>query len=256
MERVRLTDPYTMLAAGYDLVMAHVDYEAWADFVDTLVGTHKEDAAKVVELGCGTGSFAVEMARLGYDDYLATDISERMLEVARRKARAEGVDIDFERLDFSDFQLQPKPDLLLLLYDGLNYLLEDDEVRGLLASAERSMPDEGIFIVDQSTPSNSLQNRSLFDDSGKEGGFRYERHSRYDPETRLHTTTLDLFIDGRPFRETHVQKAYEMEEVRAMIDAAGLAIVAAYDGFSLDSANAESERVHWVLRRRHEVSSR
>lgn len=249
MERVRLTDPYTMLATGYDLVMAHVDYEAWADYIDTVVGRHHDNVRQVVELGSGTGSFAVEMARLGYEDYLATDIAERMLEVARRKAKAEGVDIRFERLDFTDFQLEPKPDLLLLLYDGLNYLLEEDEVRGLFASAQKSLPDDGIFIVDQSTPSNSLQNESLFDDSGKEGPFRYERHSRYDPDTRLHTTTLDLFIDGRPFREKHVQKAYEIDEVRGMIDAAGLEVVAAYDGFSLDTAGADAERVHWVLRK-------
>ena len=54
MKQVR---PYSALAQVYDLVMAHVDYEGWADYLVHLVEMHFEDAdqLEVLELGAGSG---------------------------------------------------------------------------------------------------------------------------------------------------------------------------------------------------------
>lgn len=249
MEPARNIDPYTVLAAGYDFVMAHVDYLAWADYLNEIILLHQEAPERVVELGCGTGSLAIELYRYGYEDYLATDVSVPMLDVARRKADTAGVDIRFAQLDFSTFTLQEPVDVLLLLYDGMNYLLDIEAIRSLFGSAFNALRDDGIFIIDQSTPSNSLQNEPLFEDEGEKGGFRYRRRSDYDADSHLHTTTLDIFVGEDSFRETHVQKAYTLEVIRPLILDAGFDILAAYDGFSLDEAHANSERIHWVLRR-------
>lgn len=250
MERVRHTDPYTVLSAGYDLVMAHVDYEAWADYVSHLIDHHHPDPGRIVELGCGTGTFAIELAQLGYGGLLSTDRSRAMLDVAERKARQAGAGVRFEQIDFRNFRLDPPADVLLLLYDGMNYLLDLDEVARLFASAHASLRDGGVFVFDQSTPTNSLQNEPFFEDRGEQDGFRYERRSRYDADTRLHTTTLDLIVRGERFREEHVQRAYDMEEIRTLLLDTGFEIAAAYDGFSLDAAVERSERVHWVVNRK------
>ncbi len=250
MERVKLTDPYTILSAGYDLVMAHVDYEAWADYVGHLIDVHHPNPTSIVELGCGTGSLAIELTALGYSNIIGTDRSRAMLDVAERKAKQARAEIDFEQIDFRDFRREPPADVLLLLYDGLNYLLKKDEIASLFSSAHDSLTDDGVFIFDQSTPSNSLQNERFFEDQGEQDGFRYKRASRYDPETRLHTTTLDLFVRGERFREEHVQLAYTKEEIEDMLVKAGFSVLAAYDGFSLDEPVEESERVHWVVQRK------
>lgn len=249
MERVKLTDPYTALSAGYDLVMAHVDYEAWADYAGHVIDRHHDNPAQIVELGCGTGSLAIELVSLGFEGVVATDRSRAMLDVASRKAKRAGVNIEFAQMDFTDFHLDEPADVLLLLYDGLNYLLEPADILGLFRSARASLADDGIFIFDQSTPSNSLRNEKFFEDRGEEGDFRYERSSRYDAESRLHTTTLDLFVAGERFREEHVQRAYDIDEIRGLLQEADLAVIAAYDGFSLDEAGEHSERVHWVVRK-------
>ncbi|HYG69925.1 MAG TPA: class I SAM-dependent methyltransferase, partial [Anaeromyxobacteraceae bacterium] len=81
----RSADPYSVLAEGYDAVMAHVDYEAWAEYVHFLLVRHHLEAQDVLELGCGTGSLALVLQPLGPYAYRATDASEAMLTVARRK---------------------------------------------------------------------------------------------------------------------------------------------------------------------------
>lgn len=243
------TPPYSVLAVGYDAVMAHVDYDLWSEYVYELVLIHQPEAETVLELGCGTGSFAFAFVPRGAYRYLATDGSRMMLEVARRKAAMEGVDVRFERADFTDFRVDQPVDVILLLYDGLNYLLEKDPIRSLFACAYRALKPGGVFIVDQSTPSNSVNNEAFFEDSDAVDDFSYVRRSRYDAETRLHRTTLELSVGERRFVEEHVQRAYELADLRPLIEAAGFEVDACYDGFSTAPATEESERAHWVLRR-------
>lgn len=247
-------DPYDALAAGYDVVMAHVEYDDWAEYVLDLFDEHETEPNAILELGCGTGSLALEMMeRLGSDvSYLATDRSSAMIRVARAKAKQVGraaQGLRFDVADFTDFAFDDSFDAVLLLYDGLNYLLDEADVAALFAQVHDALAPGGVFIVDQSTPANSLNNADYFGDEGAVDRFAYVRQSRYDAASRLHTTEFDLTVDGETYTERHVQRAYAMSEVAALIAASPLEPLGAYDGFTLDPATDDSERIHWVLRR-------
>lgn len=249
-----MTDPYSVLASGYDAVMAHVDYPMWAAYVQGLIRKHRPGASSLVELGCGTGTFAVSLQPHGPDggyDYRAFDGAAPMVEVARERAAHAGRPIAFDTLAFGEPVPGPPADVVVLLYDGLNYLLTIDEVQALFVSIRDALAPGGIAIVDQSTVANSETHAAGgFDDAGETDAFSYLRTSRYDPEARLHTTTFDLTLpDGRQLIETHVQRAYALDEVRGAFEGAGLTDVAAYDDFTDSPADEHSERVHWVLRR-------
>ena len=246
--------PYTALAAGYDAVMAHVDYPAWAAYVQGLLRDHAPEATTVIELGCGTGALAVALQPYGPPPggyaYRAFDGSEAMLAVARETARRAGRPVSFGRADFREPVPGPPADAVVLVYDGLNYLLEPAEVAVLLQNVHDALVPGGIAIFDQSTPANSLNHADGFDDAGETDAFRYLRTSRYDPATNVHTTEFTLtYPNGARAVETHLQRAYSLDEVRALLDASPLAEVAAYDGFERDPADGASERVHWVVRR-------
>lgn len=244
------TPPYSALAAGYDAVMAHVDYPYWADYVHRLIARHAPGARSVVELGCGTGSLALALQPLGPPPdgyaYRAYDGAEAMLEVARATV---DVPVVFGRLDFREPIPGPPADAVVLLYDGLNYLTEPADVGRLLGHVAAALAPGGVAIVDSSTPANSLNHADDFDDEAVTDAFAFARTSRYDPETRLHTTTFEIVgHDGERTTETHVQRAYALDELRALAAAAGLAEVAAYDDFSVRPATDATERVHWVWR--------
>lgn len=243
------TAPYTALAAGYDLVMAHVDYDLWAEHIHELIQRHHPDPRWLLELGCGTGSFALKLQPHGAYHYTGTDGSSEMIRVACRKAELDGATISFSVADFTNFQVETPVDVVVLLYDGLNYLLEKKGIRAMLRCAYAALRPGGIFLFDQSTPANSLNNEDHFEDQGGEQNFDYTRYSRYDAETRLHTTTFDLRVAGRRFREEHVQRAYTMHEIRALIQETDFEEAAAYDNFLVQPATKESERIHWILRR-------
>lgn len=242
-------DIYTALAVGYDVVMAHVDYEYWAEYVYKIIQKHHPATKTLLELGCGTGNLALELQPLGGFNYLGTDRSSEMLFVARSKAEAFGVPVEFAEADFTNYRVDPPVDAIVLVYDGMNYLLEEEEVRALLRCSYAALKPGGIFVFDQSTPANSVNNTAAFNDEGGEGPFHFVRRSRYDPQKRLHTTELTLTVQEEQFVETHVERAYTLDEIRALVAETDFDMLAAYHDFSQRPASERTERVHWVLRR-------
>ena len=196
-----------------------------------------------------TGSFAAEILRCGPYRYYGLDRSPEMVAVARRKAETEAPEAVFAVGDFTQFTAPEPADAIILLYDGLNYVLHEDGLRGLFRCAFAALAPGGLFLFDQSTPANSINNEAYFEDAGDVGGIGYVRRSRFDPGTRLHTTTFDLSWQGRAFREEHVQRAYTLAEVRARIAETPFVEVKAYRDFSTRPATEAAERVHWILRK-------
>ncbi|MEM9663482.1 MAG: class I SAM-dependent methyltransferase [Bacteroidota bacterium] len=241
--------PYEQLAHGYDLVMAHVDYADWAAFVHGLLWTHHPAPRRILELGCGTGTFALELQPLGAYTYLASDASPAMLEVARAKAAAASLPVQFSHADFTTFTVDEPVDVVMLLYDGLNYLLEPDQVARLFEQTYQALKPGGVFFFDQSTPANSINNAAYFEDQGETEAFSYRRFSDYDAAAQLHTTSFEIEVGGQTYAEQHVQRAYTLEAIGRLIDQTAFERVRTYDGFSDDQADERSERIHWVLRR-------
>ena len=243
------TPPYAALAAGYDVVMAHVDYAHWAAYAHERLQAHHANPRSILELGCGTGSLALALQPRGPYRYRATDGSPEMIRMARQKAASTGLPVTFDVADFTDFRVDEPVEAVVLLYDGLNYLLEPDRVAALLRCAHAALKPSGVFLFDQSTPANSINNADYFEDEGRAPHFTYLRRSRYDDASRLHTTTFYLNVGDEHFQEQHVQRAYDLAEIRALVQTTPFDEMAAYDDFTTDPATDASERIHWVLRR-------
>lgn len=249
IQNLKSTRPYTALAAGYDAVMQHVDYNVWATYAHHRLQENHPNPHDVLELGCGTGSLAVVLQPMGDYRYTATDRSADMIDQAHRKAVQAGVPVVFDIADFTDFQVKEPVDAVVLLYDGLNYLLDKAEVADLLRCVYAALRPGGLFLFDQSTPANSINNEAYFEGRGRTRAFNYLRQSRYDAETRLHTTTFTLTAGREQVQEEHVQRAYDLAEIRALVQASGFIEVAAYDDFSTTPATEGAERIHWIVQR-------
>jgi ubiquinone/menaquinone biosynthesis C-methylase UbiE len=137
--------------APFDEVAARYD----SDFTDTPLGQRQrlivhrylsqivQPRYRVLELNCGTGQDALWLARHA-GEVVATDISEGMLDIARRKAmlHPEGATITFRQLDINRLRSTDIAaelgtfDLILSDFDGLNCLSDiswlPDALRRLL----------------------------------------------------------------------------------------------------------------------------
>ena len=81
---------------------------AFVDMVETELAFSlfpHEKGMKVLDVGCGTGNQSIKLARKGV--YVTgIDVSTKMLEIAKQKARDEGLSIDFRLMDAEQLEFE------------------------------------------------------------------------------------------------------------------------------------------------------
>ena len=93
------------------------------DFIEREIGQDK--ALKILDIGCGTGRHALELARRGYA-VVGVDLSESLLKRAREKAATQGLSVDFRRHDARNLPFAGEFDLAIMLCEGAFPLMETD----------------------------------------------------------------------------------------------------------------------------------
>ncbi len=247
---------YTSLAPIYNEIMKDVDYEDWADFIDAIIQEHRPEAVSVLELACGTGDVAMFLEELECYDITATDYSSQMLEIGRSIADFRKMGITWKEVDFLNIDLDQQYDIVLSLFDSVNYILKDEDVLRLFENVEKVMHENSLFIFDFTTPAHSEYVASLLNDEGiTPDNIRFERRSFYIPTEKIHVNEFDIeFLDKdkqtvlKREREVHRQRIFELDEIKNLVDRSNLELVAAYDDFDLVDATKKSERITMVLK--------
>ncbi|MCC6797040.1 MAG: methyltransferase domain-containing protein [Candidatus Hydrogenedentes bacterium] len=101
---------------------------------------------RVLDIGCGTGRHAIELAKRGYT-MTGVDLSEGQLKRARENAASASVAIDFQKRDARDLPFTGEFDVAIMLCEGGFSLMETDEMNfAILRSATRALKEEGKFV--------------------------------------------------------------------------------------------------------------
>lgn len=246
-----MTDAYTALARYYDRLTTDVDYAGWADYVERHVQKQKRPVRTVAELGCGTGSLTELLAAKGYD-MTGVDFSEEMLEIAMEKKRQSGYDILYLLQDMREFELYGTMRAVVSICDSMNYLMSEEELLEVFRLVNNYLDPGGIFIFDMNTP---YKYRELGEDTiaenREECSFIWENTWYEEEQANEYDLTIFQREENGLFRkytETHLQKAYEIETIRRLLEAAGMEFIAVYDAFTEEAPREDSERVYFLAR--------
>jgi SAM-dependent methyltransferase len=242
-------DQFARIAPYYDLLMASVPYARWADYVaDLALLTRRPLApgARVLDLATGTGSVALEFAHRGCE-VTGLDLSEPMLEQARRKAQALGRRVEFLQRDLTRFNLPPGFDLAVCLYDSFNYLLEIAELKRAFANIRKALKPSGLLVFDVNTI-HALEAEMFTQTSGPNAQMRYRWRSRYDRKTRLTEVRMHFEIPAtdETVEIVHRQRGYTEAEMREALYQGGFGEVNCYDGYRFQPPTPSSDRVFYV----------
>ncbi|MCS7272542.1 MAG: class I SAM-dependent methyltransferase [Fimbriimonadales bacterium] len=246
------SEAFEAIAPYYDLLMQSIPYLWWMHYVETLLEHFDRSAHKVLDLCCGTGNLSELFALSGYE-VVGVDKSPAMIEQARRKAEASRSGVRYYVQDAAELALNETFDLIVSLFDSLNYITEPSRFAEAMRRAYQHLTSTGLFIFDLNTEYAFVH--KLFDQSQLEpkAPLRYRWRSRYDKSTRLCTVEMEFWVrEGnteRYFTEIHRQRAYSEAEVRQMLYAAGFAEVHTFDAYTLDPPTRRSDRVFYVALR-------
>jgi len=252
-------NPYDNIAEYYDTKYAKFDADL--DFYIEMVRRAGANA-RVLELACGTGRVTLPLLEAGYR-VTGLDASEKMLEIARKKAIGFKETARFFQADMRDFDLREQFDFVFIALNSFQHLLNQTEQIDCLNAARKHLAPAGLFILDIQNPEikeqypadgrleldsefQNPQNGNLvqvFLSATSEPSIQ-QRHYRYlfdeiEIDNRLRRTTTS-------FNLRYIYR-YEAE---LLLDKSGFAIEDLYGSYEFDEYNTGSEKLIYVCRRK------
>ncbi len=251
-KEVDKVDIYNDFATVYDSFMEDTPYDKWMTFINKTLQQEGVTPNIICDLGCGTGKMCELFAKDGRE-VIGIDGSEEMLMIAREQAMDKELDILYLLQDMSTFELFGTVDVIVSTCDSLNYLTEAEQVLSTFKWVNNYLEKGGIFIFDMVTPYKyqHVLGDQVFAQQTEDAAYIWENY--YDEATGTNEFQVTFFIedeDGRYFRteEVHYQKAYQVEQVKALLEEAGMELVGVYDDYTDALYSETTERMTFVAR--------
>jgi len=135
----------------YDLLYRDKDYAGEAAYLASHLHRHAPGAKCILELGCGTGAHAEQLARMGYAVH-GVDRSDSMLaRAAARKSRLPAetaARLSFGHGDVRTVRTGAIYDAVLSLFHVMSYQTADADIKALFATAAAHLAPGGLFVFD------------------------------------------------------------------------------------------------------------
>ena len=242
-------EAYTRLAGIYDEIVVDPCHGALASFLHELWSDDVHGVHEVLDVCCGTGLLAGELAALGYR-VVGVDGSEAMLARARGRLPSE---VRLVRSTLPAVAVTGRYDAVVCTFDGLNYLTPDD-LRSTFATLSRLVRPAGWLVFDAHTDAMMAFTVSQPVVRGEECEHRFVISSVVDTRTRTCDTRIEIVpLDGGgAFSECHRQYFHPAVDMRSSLVDAGFEVAAVRDGYSERPADASALSATWIARRASE----
>jgi 2-polyprenyl-3-methyl-5-hydroxy-6-metoxy-1,4-benzoquinol methylase len=251
-------ESYTFLSEIYDAWQNCNRPSKWADYTEKIlrkhlhltVGDGEGHRFLLADLGCGTGDFAIEMNRRGYE-VIAVDRCADMLTVATGKQGAN--EVRFICQDITALDLYGTVDVMVCYLDTVNHLLTVKQLERFFSRCKIFLNPDAVMIFDILMPIyfESLLAQETYYEIRDEYVLIWE--NRYNNRKQINTALLTAFVSREDqsyhrFEEAISERCYPPEQIRRAIEASGLSITAQYGEFTLRKPKEQAKRVFYVVK--------
>jgi SAM-dependent methyltransferase len=206
------------LAAGYDEDMgAEADAMGDVPFYVELARQAAADGHTVLELGCGTGRVTIPIAKSGVE-VVGLDNAAPMLDIARRKATAAGVNVRWIEADMRSFEIDQLFGLVIIPYRSFMHLLTDEAQASCLRTVRAHLVLGGRLALNVFAP------------------------PFVSPETGSTSPIISKIHKLMSLR--YVSRV----EMQTLLEAAGFEVEALYGGFRGEAFEDSSTEVVWLAK--------
>lgn len=240
---------YDGLANIYDRLMTDINYSSYADYIENIFKSNNIKPSLILDLGCGTGSFCLEMSKRGYE-MIGVDISVDMLCRAKQKADDDGQDILFLNQNMVEFELYGTVDVIVSLTDSINYITSIKDLKKLFNLVKNYLNPGGLFVFDINSVykfKNILADNIYYN---IQDDLCYIWKNSFDEVKKLCEFDLTFFVkEGdmyKRFDEVHMERAYSIQELKELLEYSKIELIGVFDSLSTCFPEETSERIFFV----------
>lgn len=240
---------YNYFAEFYDDLTENVDYKVRSEYISGFFNKYGlKDDAQILDLACGTGSFALELLNKGYS-VTGIDKSPEMLTIADNKLKGK---VNLINTEMQNFTLTESVDAVICMLDSVNHLESENDISKCFKCVYNSLNKNGLFIFDVNTVYKHnyilADNSFVFDEENY--FLSWDNELLDNNRVRI---LLDIFhyngTNYDRYSEEFTETAYDTDcligHLTPYFDVLGV-----YDDLSLKKPEASSERLYFVCKRR------
>ncbi len=187
-----------------------------------------EPGAKVLDLACGAGRHSILFAKKGYD-VTSVDLSENLLNVARKSAEELMLNINIIKSDLRLLNLADRFQLIINLFTSFGYFEQDFENEKIIKIVEQQLNENAYFVLDFFNVVHLKKNLiPISYDKVEEAIIRQER--TFDQDRIVKKISVIKKNSERSYFES--VRAYSKSELSRMILKNGLKIIKIFGDYS------------------------
>lgn len=234
------TSYYDVVAPVYDTIVPR-DVKGICDSLEDILKRYTRKR-QVIDLGCGTGRFAIELAKRKYRVY-GIDLSEQMLDIARKNAQRAHIRADFIKADMRNFTM-PRKAGIAWARGSIGDLLRSVDTRQALLNARRNLMDQGFFVLDvrdldqhvRAHGSAAVHDTRIFRRRNRTVTFRFIL--KLDRKTRIARVTGDVLVKKKQssvrLKTVHYLRYFKEQELKRLLVGAGFKLLDILPGYPLE----------------------
>ncbi len=208
-----------------------------------------EPGQSILDVCCGYGRHAIELARRGYR-VTGIDLSPKQIEVAKRRARREGLLIDFIIGDARKMEFRNEFDITLNLFTSFGYFPDEEENLKMLERIADATIPQGLFLMELWNREKQIKEFKP-KEFEEQKGIKIEKKWKFDPlEGRLNWENTVIFPDGRRESWNHSIRAYTLVELKKMLDEVGFQLQRVFGDLNGQDYTIDSPNMILISRKR------
>lgn len=188
---------------------------------------------RVLDLACGSGRHSLELVRRGFE-VVGVDISSELLEIARRDAAEQGLEVGFVEADLRELEFEAEFDLVLSLNDGaIGYLETEAENLRAFEVISRSLKPGGrhlmqlpnVLYAKEHLPQKSWISGSAMIELVEH---RWNKRDRYMEGAMIPLRFGEVLGELKPIEFR--QRLYTVEELKEIMSSVGMEVDRVFHG--------------------------
>jgi len=224
----------------YDWLFPPERFQAAKDQVEKVINISGVYSGSVLDLCCGPGRHAYELAKLGFD-VTAVDASEFLLAKARELCSGLA-GVHFVHANMKDFVQRNHFDLVINMFTSFGYFRNHDDNLKVLRNIHESLKDGGKLLMEMASKEIVLKNyrESIVTERNQE--MLIEKHS-FEPGMARMINDWIVLKNGKYKVHRLEHYLYSAQELKMMLQMSGFGEITFYGSLDKDPYDLNARRL-------------